>query len=320
GCPGEAGPPRINGDRLETRSTGCFQRRGDLEPALFESGDLPRKLAVPGAQSPLLIARCSSVGRRIREARLDLLPLGDQLVEQSLQFTLLGAQRRQAIAGLRFEPALITAGKRAGGPAATDGQWHGVASSEPCGIVLQVAIEGGDGTVGNQEEPIARPAQQRAIVRDDHYRAVEVLQRHQQRVPHVEVQMIRGLIEEQQVGFAGNEDRERETSALATRELPRRLEDPIAPETEAPEMIPPLELTPTRLLGATTTLELAERSAVGVEVLELELREEPRCQVRRRLQVSGERLDLPGQRPHQRRLSCPVASENTDAIARTDIE
>src|SRR6185437_370888 len=102
-----------------------------------------------------------------------------------------------------------------------------------------------DGAVGDEEEAIAGAAQERAIVRDDNDRTGEILQGHEQRVAHVEIQ---------EVGFAGDEDRERQAGALATGELARRLEYAIAAKAEAAEMIAPLQLGPARLAPAAAAL------------------------------------------------------------------
>src|SRR6185437_807692 len=89
------------------RITRGFNRRGDLEPTLLHGRNLTQQLAVAGAQAALLIGRCRGVGRRIGEAPLELVPLGREALELLFQPALLGPQRREAAAGLRFEAALL---------------------------------------------------------------------------------------------------------------------------------------------------------------------------------------------------------------------
>src|SRR6185437_6939728 len=97
--------PRISAAIVEKRglqrmygvSADCLQCRSNLEPPLLERRDLSRQLAVPGAEAPPLIGSRGSVRRGVGEAGLDLAPFRGQLLEQALQFALLGAQWRQAV-------------------------------------------------------------------------------------------------------------------------------------------------------------------------------------------------------------------------------
>ena len=111
-------------------------------------------------------------------------------------------------------------------------------------------------------------------MRDDYHGSGEFLQCDQQGVAHLEVQVVRRLIQQQQVGFARYQDSQRQARPLSAREVPGGLEHPIAAKSEAAEMVALLLLAPGRNLGAATSDELRQRRVIGVEVLELDLREE----------------------------------------------
>src|SRR5690348_7394944 len=100
-------PPESMLFAQKRRLSGRLQRRGDLQPALLESGYLARQLPMAGAQPPPLLAGRGGIGCRIGKARLDILLLGSPLLEELLDFALLAAQRRQPVAGLGLEPALL---------------------------------------------------------------------------------------------------------------------------------------------------------------------------------------------------------------------
>src|ERR1700731_55494 len=128
--------------------------------------------------------------------------------------------------------------------------------------------------------------------------------------------MVGGLVEQQQVGSAGDQDRQRQPGALAARKSAGRLEHPIAAETEAAEVIASFLLEPLGDFGAPAPYQLGERRAVRVEMLELDLREKSRHHIRRRCQRSRDGNDLPGQYAHQRGLTRAVTAENADPVAR----
>ena len=92
---------------------------------------------------------------------------------------------------------------------------------------------------------------------------------------HLEVEMVGGLVEQQQVGPLGHEDRERQSRTLAARKMHHRLEHPVATEAEAAEMIAAALLVP---LAARADLidaigERDQRRIARVEPVDFELRE-----------------------------------------------
>ncbi len=157
-------------------------------------------------------------------------------------------------------------------------------------------------------------------MRDDHHRARKLLQRDQQGVAHLEIQVIGGLIEQQQVGFTRDQDRQRQPRPLAAREAPGGLEHPLAAEAETAEVIAPLLLGPLGDLGAAAPAELRQRRRGGIEMLQLDLREESRHDIRRGRECPGHGGQLSGEHAHERGFTRAVASENTDPVARVDGE
>ena len=146
---------------------------------------------------------------------------------------------------------------------------------EPAGIVLEVAVEVADHAVGHQPELVADAAQEAAVVRHHDDRAGEILQRGDQRVPHLEIEVVGGLVEQQQVGSFGHQDGERQAGALAAREMHHGFEYPVAAEAEAAEVVAAALLVPLRthpeLVDAAR--ERHERRVARVQPVDFELRE-----------------------------------------------
>src|SRR6185312_10579019 len=122
----------------------------------------------------------------------------------------------------------------------------------------------------------------------------KLLQCDQQGVAHLEVQMVRRLIEQQQVGFACYQDRQCQAGPLSAGEPPRRLEHPLTAESKATEVVASLLFCPGGNLGAATSSELGQRRVIRVEVLELDLREEAGHDIRRHRERSSEGGELSG--------------------------
>ena len=70
---------------------------------------------------------------------------------------------------------------------------------EPAGVVVEVAVERRRAAAVDEDQLVRDRAQQMPIVRDEHDRAFVVLQRHRQRLAHLEVEMVGRLVEQQQV-------------------------------------------------------------------------------------------------------------------------
>ena len=161
--------------------------------------------------------------------------------------------------------------------------------TEPTRVVGEVAVVGFDAAGAHPHELIAHAAEQPAVMRHQHHGACELLQRDQQRITHLMIEVVGGFVEQQQVRTAGHEDGERQPRAFAAGEPAHRLEHAIAAEAERAEMVALLLLGPAARRSA-TACELAERSVARVELVDLELCEEPDFEVGRSGACTTERL------------------------------
>ena len=75
-----------------------------------------------------------------------------------------------------------------------------VVISQPFGIVIQTARKLIHPAIMHPYQPVAGDTQQVAVMGHQHHGAAEVLQRQRQRLPHFEVQVIGGFIQQQQIG------------------------------------------------------------------------------------------------------------------------
>ena len=166
----------------------------------------------------------------VREPRLDPGALACERREAPLQLLLFARERTAERARLGLLAPLLAA---RGPPGGRGGRFGRAAGAQPCGVILQVPLEGRERAVGDQHEAITGAAQQRTVVRDDDDGAGELLQRQQQRVPQRQVQVVGRLIEQQQIGAARHQDRERQPRALPTGEVEGGLEHALAAKTEA---------------------------------------------------------------------------------------
>src|SRR5690606_13742831 len=95
------------------------------------------------------------------------------------------------------------------------------------------------------------------------------LQRDLERVAHVEVEVIRRLVEQQQVRLPIHDRRKREARALAAGELAHRLEYPVAAKREASEKVARILLAELRV----DREEMLHRRAGKIERIDLVLGE-----------------------------------------------
>src|SRR5262249_20944425 len=77
--------------------------------------------------------------------------------------------------------------------------------------------------------------QQRAVVGDEQQRALERLQRRLQRLAALQVEMVRRLVQDQDVRARVDQDRQRQPPPLAARQPVQRLLRLLAAEQEAPQ-------------------------------------------------------------------------------------
>src|SRR5205085_2765348 len=97
-----------------------------------------------------------------------------------------------------------------------------------------------------------------AVVRDQHHRAFVVLQGDCESLAHLEVEMIRRLIEEQQVGSQVRDQCQHQTRLLPAGERCDRLEYPVAAKAETGQEVAQLLLRRSCSLRGADASQIAE--------------------------------------------------------------
>ncbi len=155
-----------------------------------------------------------------------------------------------------------------------------------------------------------------AIVGDHQHRPGEFLQRQGQRQAHVQVQVVGGFVQQQQVGLLPGDQRQRQPGLLATGEIQHHLVAARTAEVEAAE-----EVTQTLLaLAGGDALQVQQRTGLGVQGIELVLGEVADGQVLAALQAAAKGFQLGGQGLDQGRLAGAVGAEQTDARTRRQLQ
>ena len=133
---------------------------------------------------------------------------------------------------------------------------------------------------------------------------------------HLEIEVVGGLVEQEQVRTAVDDQRQRETRFLAARERSDRRVGHIAAKIEAAEEVPQVLLA--RLRRGRS--EMRERRGLLIQLLELVLREIPDREALPRGAFPRDRIELTGQYPDQRRFAGAVRPEKADTGARPQAE
>ncbi len=150
-----------------------------------------------------------------------------------------------------------------------------------------------------------------AVVGYQHHRALEVLQRHRQRLAHLQVEVVGGLVEQQQVGPLPDDQRQRQPRLLAAGEAPHRGIDHVAAEIEAAEKVAQVLLA----CPPVDCAQMLERRLVGAQLLELVLREIADSQSLALHPLPSRGHQLTGQQLDQRGLARAVGAQQPDARA-----
>ena len=186
------------------------------------------------------------------------------------------------------------------------------ALGQPGEVVVHVAVEFAGLAVGNQQESVAHRPQQRAVVRDQHQAALVSGEGARQRVTHLEIEVIGGLVQQQQVRSSADDHRQRQARALAAGEGADRRVRHRAAEVEVAEVAAQLEFA----CRGFEVREVLQRGFVGPQLLELVLGEiagheaitlDP-SPVQGR-QLAGDRLD-------QRGLASTVRAQQSESRPR----
>ena len=185
------------------------------------------------------------------------------------------------------------------------------AVEQPRRVIVEAAVELAHATVVHEQQAIRRYPQQVPVMRHDDHGPVVILQCHRERLAHVEVEVVRRLVEQQQVRATVCEQGQRETRFLAAGERRRRHERGVAGEAEAAEpgaqrgfLRPGIEQA-----------QVLDRRRVRLQLLDLVLGEVTDLQVTGRGQFAAARRQRAGQQLDERGLARPVRAQQADAIA-----
>ena len=179
---------------------------------------------------------------------------------------------------------------------------------EPTGI-------GGDAAIFDRQQPPRDRVEQRAVVGDEQDRARKGLERGFERLARLEVEMVRRLVQHEEVCPRCDDDRERQAPALAARQRDDRLLVVVPAREEKP---PEQRL---RLRAAQTGAGHCgvEHRAAFVE-LGLVLREVRRNDAVPQPHAAGGRRQPAQNRLEQRRLAGPVRADERHVLAALDRE
>ena len=99
-------------------------------------------------------------------------------------------------------------------------------------VVVQIAVKGLDAAACDHPELVADRAQQRPVVADQHHRAFKLVQRHGQRLARGQIQVVGGLVHQQEVGPLPDDHAQDQPRLLAPAHAAHGLLDHVAAEIE----------------------------------------------------------------------------------------
>ncbi len=170
--------------------------------------------------------------------------------------------------------------------------------------------------VGDDDDPVGHLVEEVAVVRDDEDRPLELADRPFEGVAGPDVEVVRRLVHDQQVGRGGRQPGQRGLALLAAGELADVVQDEIAGEAEPGEEVADVPLDP---VGVVLGPDGAEDGGLGRE------RFEPLVVVADQdlvaeLDLARVGRDLADQGLDQRRLPRAVRAEDADALAAEERE
>ena len=174
-------------------------------------------------------------------------------------------------------------------------------------VAAQLAVLADEGAAADR-------LQQRPVVGDEQDRTLELGQRVLERLAALDVEMVGGLVEDEDVGAGGDEDRQREPPLLAAGDVGELLLDLGAGEEEAAEQGARLgPLSPVSRWAASSTVPLAG-GGLGVlgEVAEVD--------VVAGADAAGGRLAAAGEGLDQGRLAGAVGADEDDVFVALDFQ
>src|SRR5271156_3233068 len=160
------------------------------------------------------------------------------------------------------------------------------ARTQPQLIVIQVAVEGLQASVGNQPQRVGHRFDEMTIVRNHHQTAVEALQRNAKRLPHLDIEVVGGFVEQQQVGPPRHYQGEGQAGFLAAGKPAYPVEGTVALKAETTQMIAHLLLVAAGEFRAAEIAQMPECVAIRLQLLQLMLREVADGEIRSRRALS----------------------------------
>ena len=214
-----------------------------------------------------------------------------------------GASRaRRSPAGRRS--GLVESG--APGPEAVLGR----GLQEQTAVVVHVAVIRADPAALDQPQGVRDQLDQVAVVADDDDRTRELVDRLDQGLAAVDVEMVGGLVEDQELGGVQAHQRQGEPGLLAAGQMASLGAGLILAEAEAGEPGAALLLALARPAG----LDVLERALLGHQILDLVLGEEADLETAGADQLAGHGLQPAGDQLGEGRLAVAVAAEQRDAV------
>ena len=202
------------------------------------------QLTLPLQQIRELFLVADIIQRAVGELCLQRPKLTVEVIYLALQLFLAFAQRSLALPFCGgFLPQLFLVKFLAGiaGPHGRRSRFEAVTGrflfAQPLFIIFQIAFEFSKHTFVDGIERINRVAEQMAVMRDDDQRSGVVLQGNRERVNHIQIEVVGGLIHQQQVRLTAHDPCQREAGFFTTRKNRYLLIDALAPEIKAAKVV-----------------------------------------------------------------------------------
>ena len=235
-----------------------------LEPRLLDFDDLGVDACLIAQHFLQPFAARVRVELRAGKLRLDRRAALRQRLETRFELFDLLAQRLLALPALRLAAFAILARLRTIGllDELDDGLLPGTPFAEPDAVLIEVTVVFLHAPIGDHQPAIGNAAQEKSVVGHDDHRTSEVLQRDGQSVPHLEIQVIGRLVEQQHVRPLKDEQREYQARFFPARELLDGAERRVARKAEAAYEAAQVSFSGTRI----EPLKVLQRSRRAVEI------------------------------------------------------
>src|SRR5829696_1798106 len=315
GCSGRRSRRAVKVRRRRSRSgQRGLQLTAEPQPLLLGAGErlrrfgaLPRKVGGfrrIGAEGAAVGQHRVDLGDRLREprhARLDRLqPL---------------AQRRERGAALGGGAAIVLARARggAGSCGGTVGAVELAGEHEPA-VVVHVAVERAHGAAGDEPKAVGAGLDQEAVVADEDDRTLEVVDRLHQGGAAVDIEVVRRLVEDEEMGPAEGGKPHEQARLLAAGQRRDRRVGLGAGKAEPAAAGPDLRLR--RVGHALGDVKIGRRALF--QLVELVLGEIGRHELRLAFHRPGKRRQASADELAEGRLAVAVRAEERDAVVRQE--